>query len=42
MLRRIVSHKNMKWSLIFVTAVFGILPGSCETFILRLVTPLLI
>lgn len=42
MMQRFLSSKWSRWSLIFVTATFGILPSGCETRILRLVTPLLV
>lgn len=42
MIRRIVTCKWSKWSLLFAGATFGILPSGCEQVILRAVTPLLI
>lgn len=42
MFQKVATCKWTKWSLVFATAVFGILPGGCETRILRLVTPLLV
>ena len=42
MKRSISAAKWVKYGLIFVTAVFGILPGGCETIILRFATPFLI
>ena len=42
MTRRFFTSKWSKWGLLFATGVFGILPGGCETRILRLVTPLLV
>ena len=37
-----VSSKCWKWGLLFAGTAFGILPGGCETTILRIATPLLI
>ncbi len=35
--------KLYRWSLVFAgTAMFGLLPGGCEVFILRAVSPLFI
>ncbi len=32
----------IRWGLIAGTVIFGILPGGCETIILRAVTPILL
>ncbi len=42
MMRKLVTSKWTRWSLISITLVFGILPGGCETTILRWATPLLL
>ncbi|MFQ5424912.1 MAG: hypothetical protein ACE5F9_13160 [Phycisphaerae bacterium] len=42
MMQKFLTSKWSKWSLIFVTAAFGVLPSGCENRILRLVTPLLV
>jgi hypothetical protein len=42
MMRKIIRSRWTKWSLLSVAMVFGILPGGCETAILRIATPFLI
>lgn len=42
MKRRNSTAKWVKYGLFAVTMVFGILPGGCETIILRFATPFLI
>lgn len=41
-MKKVNPLRLMRWGFIAGTLLFGILPGGCETIILRAVTPILL
>ncbi|HPF40782.1 MAG TPA: hypothetical protein P5081_16520 [Phycisphaerae bacterium] len=41
-MKKVNQLRLMRWGLVAGTLLFGILPGGCETVILRAVTPILL